>query len=287
MSGIRSRNGRKGHTVVPNWRWEDLTLNAYELRVAGWLASHADRWREDHVSRNMIAKRTGIAPSTVSKAVARLAELHIVALQRGERGRWIIEFDFDAWNESTESTGSPLVATRPVTGRDTTSDWSPHDHIEEQREQQVEEPPKPPASGGPKRRKRKNLDPLSPLERSDDFEAWWESYPRKVGKLDAQVAWRDVLGYLPSIESLVEASQDTVERVRRDRSLDPEWERFIPYPSTWLRRGEFMDGRRNEPGPIKVAACFVCGVDDPCRAVCQGVQVGIIGSVDECVWADR
>lgn len=103
MSGIQSR-GRRGSTVVPNWRWEDTSLDPYELRIAGWLASHADSWCAEHVTRNEIAQRLGISAGKVSKSMERLVEVGIVALssapnQKGGAGidRWVVIFDFDAW----------------------------------------------------------------------------------------------------------------------------------------------------------------------------------------------
>lgn len=296
MTGIRSKNKRQGHTVVPNWRWEDQTLNPFELRVAGWLASHADNWREAYVSRNMIAERTGIAASTVSKAIAHLVAVGMVVLSRDEPGkRWVIEFDFAVWETpsdiSTIPTGSPLVATRPVvtrpvTGRHTTSNRSSHDHIEEQREQQRENPQTPAKSGGRKARRSQPPEPLTPLERVDDFDEWWKSWPRKLAKLDAVTAWRVMLGHLPNVDVLVGASADIAERTRREHQGDDQWQRYIPHPSTWLRRGDYLDFDVETAAPREARhPCVLCGVPDPCVERCQGVETGAIEDIGtECVW---
>jgi hypothetical protein len=104
MPGIQSR-GRRGSTVVPNWRWEDTTLDPYELRIAGWLASHADSWCEEHVTRNEIAQRLGMSAGKVSKAMERLVDVGIVAPSstpgktRSRIDRWVVIFDFDAWEK--------------------------------------------------------------------------------------------------------------------------------------------------------------------------------------------
>lgn len=295
MSGIRGK-GRRGHTVVPNWRWEDQSLNSYELRIAGWLVSHADQWREDYVSRNLVAERTGISREKTSQSVRRLVELGILSVKsQGGRGRFVITVDFDVW-ETPPSSSTPvgnrvddddrLDATRPVTGRHTSDDRTPHVHIEEEREEQRENPQTPAQGGGRASRRRNPPEPLTPLERSDDFDEWYASYPRKIEKLNAVAAWRVMLGYLPSLEQLVGATKELEERTRRQYHAEDDWKRFLPYPSTWLRRGDYLDydvetatvsGKRHP--------CVLCGVSDPCVERCEGVNRGVIEDVaTECVW---
>ena len=142
MSGIRSR-GRRGNVVVPNWRTEDQSLDPYAFRIACWLASHADRYTEKSVSRNLIAKVLNISGTKVSSALGDLTDQGIVAVEAvGERGRFIITFDFDAWetdrsrgDQSSFPTGH--VATR--SGHEATG--TKGHSVEEQ---------KPPAPASPK-----------------------------------------------------------------------------------------------------------------------------------------
>lgn len=120
MGGIVSR-GRRGNVVVPNWRTEDPSLDAYAFRIACWLASHADRYTEATVSRNLIAKVLGISRAKVSDALEVLEQRSIITAEAvGERGRLVITFDFEAWETPTDD-WTPHVqsqdATRPVTGR--------------------------------------------------------------------------------------------------------------------------------------------------------------------------
>jgi len=122
MSGIRSR-GRRGSTIVPNWRWEDTRLDPYDLRVAGWLASHADSYLAEHVSRNEICRILGLSPSRVTKSLENLEALGIILVEHVNRGtnyyRWVIEFDWEVW-ETEPVTGShataPPVAPLPPAG---------------------------------------------------------------------------------------------------------------------------------------------------------------------------
>lgn len=102
MTGIR-HTGRVGATIVPNWRWEDPSLDTYQLRIAGWLASHQGEWCEDYVTRNMIAKRTGISAGKVSSSIDALVKAGIIDVEtievpQSQGGqRWVITIHLDVW----------------------------------------------------------------------------------------------------------------------------------------------------------------------------------------------
>lgn len=67
---------------------------------------------------------------------------------------------------------------------------------------------------------------------SDDFNRFWEKYPRKVSKGRAWKTWQKLQkdGTLPDVDTLVEAL--------RWRQHEPDWKkddgRYIPHASTWL-----------------------------------------------------
>lgn len=70
----------------------------------------------------------------------------------------------------------------------------------------------------------------------DGFEEFWKSYPRRVGKGNAEKAWKK-LGcgnHLPLILTTVRAAK-----------ISPEWTKeggqFIPHPATWLNRQGWHD----------------------------------------------
>jgi len=68
--------------------------------------------------------------------------------------------------------------------------------------------------------------------RSNEFERFWESYPRKVGKKVAEKALA---------KALRETSIDTIiEAVARQAPLWTE-PKFIPHPATWLNAGRWAD----------------------------------------------
>jgi DNA-binding transcriptional MocR family regulator len=114
-----------------------------------------------------------------------------------------------------------------------------------------DDPPKPP-SGGRERSRKQPPEPLTPLERSDDFDQWWAEWPNHP---------------------------------------EGNWERFVPYPATWLHRGDYADYSYTAEGaPLRAATrrpCVLCGVSNPCVEVCKGVEIGRIDSTDECIWKEN
>lgn len=81
--------------------------------------------------------------------------------------------------------------------------------------------------------KEKNTPPNPPR----GFEAFWESYPRKIGKAKALSVW---LKLNPSIELLGRI----LAAVRQQEKCE-QWQKdsgqFIPHPATWLNQGRWDD----------------------------------------------
>jgi hypothetical protein len=89
----------------------------------------------------------------------------------------------------------------------------------------------PPASGG--RRDRSSG--------SDGFDAFWLAYPRKASKRAALKCWDGAIKRAGSVEAIMAGLAS--HRFNRD----PE---FIPYPSTWLNRDQWLDVQA-PPQPAK------------------------------------
>lgn len=72
---------------------------------------------------------------------------------------------------------------------------------------------------------------------ADDFAWFWDAYPRKKKKLDAERAWRQTADLRPPIEALIAALDKQV--------AEYDWvgrgESYFPYPATWLRAGQWAD----------------------------------------------
>ena len=64
----------------------------------------------------------------------------------------------------------------------------------------------------------------------DDFSRFWAVYPRRVAKLDAQKAWRQMA---PPIDQVLATLAWQIE----------QWDdlKYVPYPASWLRSGRWED----------------------------------------------
>lgn len=150
---------------------------------------------------------------------------------------------------------------------------------------EVVTPPTPRKAGGARRASRRNTEPLSPSERADDFAAWWQAYPRKTGKIDAERAWRDMLPRIPDVDQLVAATEEFARFVARSHPETQEWTRWCPHPATWLRRGDFLVLDVGATRPPDRNPCALCGITNPSVERCMGVATGRISEPQECVWA--
>jgi hypothetical protein len=70
--------------------------------------------------------------------------------------------------------------------------------------------------------------------RGSNFLDFWDTYPKRVGKIEAQRAWNKAIkaGVLP--ESILEGAK----RYASDLTRDPQ---FTAHPATWLNQGRWMD----------------------------------------------
>lgn len=90
----------------------------------------------------------------------------------------------------------------------------------------------------------------SALELEVGFKAFWKVYPRKVGKGDAERAWKK----LRPPEQLVIGIVAAVESQRTCAQWTKEGGEFIPHPATWLNRKGWLD----EATQIDYGTCHVC-----------------------------
>lgn len=77
----------------------------------------------------------------------------------------------------------------------------------------------------------------------DDFEAFWQLYPRKVGKGAARRKYAAALK-LADAETIMRGLEAYVAHVNREGTTA----QFICHPSTWLHQERWDD---EHPGPVK------------------------------------
>ena len=74
-------------------------------------------------------------------------------------------------------------------------------------------------------------------EPADGFGDWWKHYPRKVGKLNAQKAYRAALKRGTTPQDLLDGLRKHIANWKA-KGTAPQ---YIPYPATWLRAGSWED----------------------------------------------
>lgn len=87
-------------------------------------------------------------------------------------------------------------------------------------------------------------DPPSPV----GFGEFWSAYPRKVGKGEAEKAWKVTKGV--ELKTILQA----IERARATEQWRKDGGQFIPHPATWLRQKRWED----EPEATPRTAGNVC-----------------------------
>lgn len=93
-----------------------------------------------------------------------------------------------------------------------------------------ESPPK----SNPIRIQNPNPNPNSRGRAESDFEAFWNAYPRKVGKQKAFEAFKKVTVPLETLLGAVEAQKKSAQWTKNDGQ-------FIPHPATWLNGKRWED----------------------------------------------
>jgi len=105
------------------------------------------------------------------------------------------------------------------------------------------------------------IPPYSPPKgtRSEDFEAFWAAYPRKVGKQAALKA------YERNVDVPVETLLSVIGREKRSEQWKRDGGQFIPHPATWLNQHRWLDeptetndfGHRDKSGDIDLIESYL------------------------------
>jgi hypothetical protein len=74
-------------------------------------------------------------------------------------------------------------------------------------------------------------------EEAPAFVAFWDAYPRKVGKPAALKAW----GRIARADALLDAMLDAIRAQQRSAQWTKDGGEFIPHPATWLNQRRWED----------------------------------------------
>jgi hypothetical protein len=98
-------------------------------------------------------------------------------------------------------------------------------------------------------------------ENRKDFDAFWASYPKKVGKGTAEAAWANA--ELPEINIILKA----LHKAKQSNDWIKDRGAYIPHPSTWLNQ------RRWEDSGMDFAALTAKRATGPSSTQEQAVQI--------------
>lgn len=72
---------------------------------------------------------------------------------------------------------------------------------------------------------------------SEDFETWWNTYPKKVGKGGAYVEWKKLKAHMPPLQDHL----DKVIEWSKSEKWTNENGQYIPNPKTWIKERRWDD----------------------------------------------
>ena len=115
----------------------------------------------------------------------------------------------------------------------------------------------------------------------EGFNEFWSLYPRKVGKLKAQKLWKkisakdrkDIISHLPN-------------RTATDKQWLKDGGQYIPYPTTFLNEGRWMDEFEAQLTTVKKKRNYKLFGDDTLLDFCRENKITTHGKTrDELILA--
>ena len=80
------------------------------------------------------------------------------------------------------------------------------------------------------------------------FPKFWDAYPKKKNKGDAEKAWKSIKPDSELISKILEA----VEVAKQGDDWRKNGGQFVPYPASWLRAKGWEDGDGKQPAKATV-----------------------------------
>lgn len=241
------------------WEWaemHDLSANAYCLFGAVTQCLNRGGWPgELAIPLSKLLAMTHLSRTALYRARAELAEAGLIGVQdsgsRKAASVYCLTLPEPAWLEeepaadTSRETYREAVAGRPQEqSRDMSRDMSQEPSRDVSQDASHDASQEPSQNGGQKWELIKNktktktkTKTLSPAARQR-FGEFWDLYPKKSGRSEAERVWADTVGedgelYLTVMEAL--GRQVFWEQWQRDGG------RFIPYPARWLEQRLWED----------------------------------------------
>jgi hypothetical protein len=209
--------------------WKCFKAKGGDLLVALAIADFADDEGNAYPSIATLSKKSRLSDRQVKRAIKNLESLNELQILRGTgpfgtnryqlRGD-ILSHDKMSWGVTNEARGGDIRDLGGVT------------------------PMSPNPSEETVRRNRH-------VRKGASFEKFWNAYPRKKSKGDAEKAWKA----LNPDESLHDRITDALERAKTSADWRKEGGKYIPYPATWLRAKGWEDEDSAAATPLSPSTC--------------------------------
>lgn len=210
-----------GYTRFANELLEQLVafrIPGQELRIVLFVArkTYGFGKKTDQISYGQISKATSIPRARVIEHVKSLVSKMILgSLNNGTRQPltlWINK-NYEQWKPSPKKGTSLNYETNPspIYGNKTSPNNGTHKRKKENKQKK----------GG----------------YTNEFEQFWQVYPKKVGKGGAFKVWKRLNGTRPGINELVEI----VEQQKQSIEWNKDGGQYIPNPQTWLNQHRWED----------------------------------------------
>ena len=215
------------YTIVPNAIIESDEMNLKDVGLLCFLLHLPDDW--DFSIEGLVAILRHNGRSSVMSGLNRLEELGYLARWR-ERvsgqlrdAIWIVS---DAKMSEADIQGiASKYTTTPMSEKPT----SENPTLENRRQINKKVINKKESIKKEKYKKERKA------EETDDFDAFWQAYPKKVGKQAARRAFEKVKDV--PLQTILNA----IEQQKKMKQWQDNNGQFIPHPSTWLNRGSWDD----------------------------------------------
>lgn len=197
--------------------------------------------------RDKAASMLNLSPRTVRTCLETLKNAQQLTIQTTNKYSIISIINWHVYqgNENANDQQDDHLSVQRATNKRPTNDQQTTTNKNVLRTQNTkeEQPPIPPAGGDlPEKSIPKKQQPYT-----QEFVAFWQVYPRKVGKDAAWRAWAKRNGTRPPVADIIAAveSQKQGEQWQRDGG------QYIPNPATWLNQGRWADeGTEATTGPL-------------------------------------
>lgn len=237
-----------------SWAWSTPTDTPSERLVLLALADHAGEDGECWPGSASLAAKTGLSEGSVRRYITKLDERGILEKverrrrKNGTLGTWIYRLRLDIDFSSSKELSGAAKPQRVTSGnrRPVATDEQENEHqcaVGQRAPMRAHESSVTEPSREPSENTRAPRSSQTPTEQAaevsvrehDDFDDWWQAYPRKTAKANAQRAW----GKMKPADrtAAIEALGDHV-RSWRLRGTAPE---YIPHAASWLNGRRWED----------------------------------------------